>query len=199
MKTVMPSYTLIIRLVSILVVCMFYIAGCRSNNQTNNTEKPVNNQTVKSNPKTVDETSLNANLKKAEIVWVDEHGKPIWRASFKEGKAVQSGSNAVGELVDVKAGLYHDGKLSATMNAPKLTADSKNMVVSAFSGVMIISAEGNGSITADKLTWKSKENKIYGYGNVHMKKGHISASASEVIADTALNKASLTNAEISMK
>lgn len=199
MKPAMLTYIQIIRLVLIILVCALYITGCKPDNQKTGVNKPTGNQTLKNNGKVPDDISLKANLKKADIGWVDEHGKPIWKVGFREGNAVQLGNNGVAELVDVNADLYHDGKLSATMIAPKLSADSQNRIVSATGGVKIESAEGNGSITADKVIWKSKENKIYGYGNIFMKKGNISASASEVIADTALNKVSLTNAEISMK
>jgi len=183
----------------IILLCVFYITGCNRDYQKPGVNKSTANQTLNNNGKTPDDISLKANLKKADIGWVDEHGKPIWKVGFREGNAVQLGNNGIAELVDVNADLYHDGKLAATMNAPKLAADSQNRVVSATGGVKIISAEGNGFITADKVIWKSKENKIYGYGNILMKKDNISASASSVTADTALNKIALTNAEISMK
>ncbi|MHB1459522.1 MAG: hypothetical protein ACYC0V_21635 [Armatimonadota bacterium] len=193
----MSSYGRKICFAFILLVCTLYIAGCSSDNQKG-TGKSAN-QALPNKVNTTEDISLKANLKKAELEWVDEKGNHIWKAGLKEGKALQSGNDTIVEIVDVKSSLFHDGRISATMDAPKVTADSRNRMLTASGGVKITSSQGNGYFTAEKVVWKSKENKVYGYGDVRMQKGSISASASEVVADTALNKASLKNAEISMK
>lgn len=182
----------------IILLCALCIAGCRSDNQKD-TRKTAANSVASEKGISPDDIPIEANLKKAEIGWVDGQGRPLWKVSFNKGGLAQSGKDAVVRLVDVKAQLYHNGELAAVMDAPLLTADSRTRLMSASGGVKVVSSEGNGYMTAEKMIWKSKENKVYGYGDVRLRKGTISASASKAAADTALNRVSLTNAEIVMK
>lgn len=181
------------------LICAILLAGCRPGAMQKQPSKGTSSASRKTTARGADGVSVKADLKKAEMVWVDERGNPIWKAGFAEGHASQMGDNAIADLTDVKAVLYRNGQPAANLTAPVVSANNKSRELTASGGVKIVSLAENGSVTADKLVWKSREDKIYATGGVHMVKGNIRATAVSLVADTALNKVSLTNGEISLR
>lgn len=92
------------------------------------------------------------------IEWASEKGK-VLKACAKSFSGNQK--QAVMELNDFTAKLYENGKAVAEMKAKKavLYADKKEIKV--LSGAKITSIENKAVLTANKILWKSNENKIY--------------------------------------
>jgi len=145
------------------------------------------------------EGALKAEFRGARITWDDENGFRVWEARFKEATASQTGKGAVVELRGVEASLYKDGKIASRLVAPRVVADSRSREVKAAGGVEVTSAVYNASVRAERLVWKSREDKLFGAGGVRMKKENLSVTARSFEADTALKKARFTDAEMSLE
>ncbi|MHB1001601.1 MAG: LPS export ABC transporter periplasmic protein LptC [Armatimonadota bacterium] len=185
-------YNLIIYL---LIIFALLLTGCKPK-----VKQPINNlpaqNKMESDKNKKPQTAVDANLQKADLIWVDEKGKPVWKAQFKEGHLSQVNNTADVVLVDVKAIMYKNGKAISSLVAPSVLANSKTRDITASGGVKVVSYAQNGSVYADKIVWKSSEDKVTGTGSVRMVRGNISATAHKFVADTGLNKVKLSNAEI---
>lgn len=196
-KTVLQFKILLL----ILFIAAIGVTGCKTKNAIPKVDSNAAKPEVKTAEpvKTDEKTVMDAKLQKAEVSWVDKKGDPIWKAGFTEAQASQNEETAVVELKNVRAELYNQGKLVSKMIAPNVSADSKTYKVIATGGVKITSSAYNSYITAEKVVWLPKSNKIIGTGNIRMVKESITATAKEITADTSLNKVSLQNGEISIK
>lgn len=143
--------------------------------------------------------ALKAEFHGAKMTWDDEKGARVWEARFKEAAASQTGKSAVVELRGVEAGLYRNGKIASRLVAPRVVADSRTREVKASGGVKVTSAIYDASVRAERLLWRSREDKLLGAGGVRMRKGNLSITARSFEADTALKKAKFTDAEMSLE
>lgn len=144
------------------------------------------------------EDNLKVELQKGRIIWDDAKGRRIFEAQYEEAIASQTGDTSTVELHGVKANLYKNGKITSSLDAPKIVTNSKTREIKATGGAKIVSATQNTSARADQLTWKSREDKVFGSGAVKMVKGNISITAGSFEADTAMKKARFRNAVMDM-
>ncbi|HUV04102.1 MAG TPA: hypothetical protein VMX94_03225 [Armatimonadota bacterium] len=146
-----------------------------------------------------EESALKAEFHGAKMTWDDETGARVWEARFKEAIVSQTGKGAVVELREVEASLYRGGRIASKLVAPRVVADSRSREVRAAGGVKITSALDDASARAERLVWKSRQDKLFGVGGVQMKKGNLSVTARSFEADTALKKARFTDAKMSLE
>jgi lipopolysaccharide assembly outer membrane protein LptD (OstA) len=93
-----------------------------------------------------------------------------------------------GVFVDFTAELYENGKLTATMQAPKAVVDGDKRTVVASGGVKMKSMKRKTSLVADKVTWYAKDKKIVGSGGVKVNSTTGDITAAEIETDTMLSK-----------
>lgn len=174
-------------------VCM---AGCSGKGRT---DKAASSARPKVEEPREPESTLEAEFSKARIIWSDAQGRRVMEAQFREAVGSQTGNNSTLELRTVKASLYRNGKVAAILTAPSVRADSHKKEIRASGGVSVSSALENAKASADRIVWKSREDKLYGAGNVNMAKQNVSVAASSFQADTALKKTRFTDARLEMK
>lgn len=186
-----PRVVLWILLIS-FVAATVSTAGCGRREPVKERVKPKESATSLKQPK---EKKLEAEFERARITWDDDKGRRLWEAEFEEALASQTGESAVMELRDVKASLYKDGKVASRLIAPRVVADTRTREVRASGGVKVTSAADSASISAERMTWKSRENKLIGVGTVRMTKGNMEIAAHAFEADTGLKKARFSDGE----
>lgn len=156
---------------------------------------PVSAQPAKPAEPEPERTRVDARFEGARVTWDDDQGKRLWEAGFKSATASESGGAAEVELAGVEASLYRDGKVASRMVAPRVVADSSKKEIRAYGGVKVTSLTDNATASAEEMVWKPKENKIIGTGGVRMDRGNIHIRARSISTDTALKRASLSDAD----
>lgn len=115
--------------------------------------------------------------------WV-ENGKVRMSASAKE---VMGGeATKIGQLTNFSGKLYENGKLVATMTAPKVVADTTKRIVTATGGVTLKSLERNTTVKSQWMKWYAKEQKVVGDGGVKIDSTMGNMSGAAFVADTAM-------------
>lgn len=112
-------------------------------------------------------------------------------ATAKEGRMNEL--TKTGLLTDFSAKLYENGKLSSTMTAPKVVADTANRIVTANGGVTMRSVERNTVVDARWVKWYAKQQKVIGGGGVTIKSDAWDLKSSAFVADTGLKTLTLKN------
>ncbi|MCE5200106.1 MAG: LPS export ABC transporter periplasmic protein LptC [Armatimonadota bacterium] len=115
--------------------------------------------------------------------WI-ENGSTRMSATAKEFKGNEI--TRVGELLHFSAQLYENGKLKATITAPKAVADTVNRVVTATGGVTLKSLERNTTVRASWMKWYAKEQKVVGNGGVKIDSTMGTMQGAAFVADTAM-------------
>ena len=77
-----------------------------------------------------------------------------------------SESSQRGEALDFSAKLYENGKLTASIKAPKAVIDRKTLTVTATGGVVMESLESKTKVHAEWVKWYARKNKVIGNGGV---------------------------------
>lgn len=172
------------------------VTGCSGKGRT---DKAASSARSKAEKQREPESTLQAEFSKARVLWSDSHGRRVMEAQFKEAVGSQTGDNSTLELRTVKASLYRNGQVAATLTAPSVRADSRKKEIWASGGVSVSSALENARASADRIVWKSREDRLFGTGNVNMAKQNVSVAASSFQADTALKKTRFTDARLEMK
>lgn len=167
----------------IIALC---IAGCgQPQPQRPGAKSMVNPSTSK--PK--EEDSVDAKLQAAKVLMRDEKGRPLWAARFSEGTGSKDYAKSVGIFHNVSASLYKDGKVASTLVAPLVEADSRSKEFRASGGIKIVSNSDGATATCQRIVWKSKENKVYGTGNVKMTRQNMTVIGNSFVSDTSLKSA----------
>jgi len=117
--------------------------------------------------------------------WID-NGQTRMKAKSREFKGDEITKQGV--FIDFTAELYENGKLTATMKAPKAVVDGDKRTVVASGGVKMKSMKRETSLVADKVTWYAKEKKIVGSGGVKVNSTTGDITAAEIETDTTLSK-----------
>lgn len=127
------------------------------------------------------------------IEWSGQKGK-VLKACAKSFSGNQK--QGIMELNDFMAKLYENGKPAAEMKAKKavLYADKKEIKV--LSGAKITSIENNAVLTANKILWKSNENKIYAKDGI-LKTESGTITGKNFIVDTKLETFEVNDKNIS--
>jgi predicted small lipoprotein YifL len=115
--------------------------------------------------------------------WV-ENGHVRMSASAKE---VNGGEvTRIGQLTNFSGKLYENGKLVATMTAPKVIADTTKRIVTATGGVTLKSLERNTTVKSQWMKWYAKEQKVVGDGGVKIDSTMGNMQGAAFVADTAM-------------
>lgn len=197
--TVLSRGNLLLFILIALLASMLCLDGCRRGDERHTPTTEPKSGNAGNAPDFAEESRIEAEFKGASMTWRDAAGAPVWEAKFKEAVASQEGSEAVVELHGVEAGLYKDGVLMSRLTAPRVKADSRTGEVNASGGVKLISALHGASARADRLIWKSRENRLVGTGGVRMTRQNMSVAARSFEADTALQKVRFTEAGLSLQ
>lgn len=170
----------------IIIICMFISIGC--NKKDNNVDmqpneiKPlvknqIENEKIELNTK---ENNLkeNENLQEKKIIAEEVETQPLVRLDTndvklewndKSGKVMSalatnfSGNQKINilELDNFTAVLYENGVKSAKLKAKKAILDINKKEVKVMTGVNLESYTNKSTLIANKVLWKSIENKIY--------------------------------------
>lgn len=135
--------------------------------------------------KTEAESSPNLELKQQDVTlnWM-ENGKVRMSARASEVKGNEV--TKVGELIDFSGKLYENGKLVATLDAPKAVADTVNRIVTATGGVTLKSLERNTTVKAQWIKWYAKDQKVVGDGGVRIDSAMGTMQGAAFVADTGM-------------
>ena len=122
--------------------------------------------------------------------WVE---KGVLRMSATASKGQISEITKVGILFNFSAKLYDNGRLTTTMTAPKVIADTTNRIVTATGGVTLKSLDRKTVVKAKWMKWYEKKQKVVGNGGVDIKSDAWNVQSAAFIADTALKNLSVQN------
>ena len=201
--------------------CLFYIlaaafllllAGCGSRQSSTSSNKPtesvkttVAGSKSKGNAKTIENAKpdepavkpiedtgpkLELSQRGVTLNWVE---KGVLRMSATASKGQISEITKVGMLFNFSAKLYDNGKLTTTMTAPKVIADTTNRIVTATGGVTLKSLDRKTVVKAKWMKWYEKKQKVVGNGGVDIKSDTWNVQSAAFIADTALKNLSVQN------
>jgi len=92
----------------------------------------------------------------------------------------------IGTLVDFSAQLYENGKLTASVRAPRAMADAANRIVVASGGVVLKSLERATVVRAEWIKWNAGSDQVVGNGGVCVESTNGSLQGTRIVADTAL-------------
>lgn len=92
----------------------------------------------------------------------------------------------VGTLVDFSAQLYENGRLTASVRAPRAVADAANRVIVASGGVVLKSLERATVVRAEWIKWDALSDRVTGNGGVSVESTNGSLHGTRITADTAL-------------
>jgi len=118
------------------------------------------------------------------VTWPDPKGNKLMTARAKQlswDELQQKGS-----ALDFSAKLYENGKLTATMSAPKAEVDTKNQIVLATGGVTLTSTERKATAKAGWMKWYAKKKTVIGNGGVKIKTPMWETQGAAFVADTTL-------------
>lgn len=191
-----------------LSVAAFVVAfaGCSNNRQVPEPQAPQNIPSVKTQqdgtkesnsaaneqvnkPQTVPDTDkkpapkIGFTQKYIALNWID-NGKVRMKAKSREFKGDEVTKQGV--FLDFSAELYENGKLTATLAAPKAVVDGNKRTVVASGGVKMKSLERASSLVAENVTWYAKQKKVVGSGGVKMDSTNGQITAAEIVTDTTL-------------
>lgn len=122
--------------------------------------------------------------------WI-EKGELRMSATARESRLDER--TRTGVLLDFSAKLYENGKLTSTMTAPKVVADSVSRVVTATGGVTMKSMERNTTVKCEWAKWYQKQQKVIGNGGVKVKSDTWDTDSAAFVADTGLRTLTLKN------
>ena len=147
--------------------------------------------------KPVDEApKLQLSQKGVTLSWV-EKGQVRMKATGKESK--YNDLAKVAAMLDFSAQLYDNGKLSASLSAPKAVADTLSRVVTATGGVTLKSMERNTTIKASWMKWYAKEQKVVGDGGVKITSSMGTLEGAAFVADTAMKTITIKDSAKGLK
>jgi len=201
-------------LITLLIAALLTVnAGCSRREETTAPEKPARKKTIASETK--NKPANNANKQKdvkqpaqdsnpaksvgplieveqktVTLRWV-EKGVLRMSATAREGRINEL--TKTGVLTDFAANLYENGKLTASLTAPKVVADTVNRVVTATGGVNVKSTVRNTTLKAGWVKWFAREQKLIGNGGVKIKTDMWETESAAFVADTGLKTLTLKN------
>jgi len=162
---------------ALLVAIAAAVAGCGRGGRVAPPKPPEGAPTAPQKPKTTAKAKpagqpaqaqdtapdLQAIVKGITLRWI-EKGRTSMNAKARrfEGNEV----TRKGVLLDFSAQLYENGKLTTTMTAPKVVADTANRTITATGGVTLKSLDRGTVVKSQWIKWFSREDKIVGNGGV---------------------------------
>ena len=151
------------------------VKGARAQGKVDNPNKKVSdpepNKTGKAptyKPPPQQGPQLELSQKGVTLRWIED-GNVRMSATAREFQGNEVAK--VGTLLDFSAQLYENGKMTASVRAPKAVADTANRVVTATGGVVVksIGAKHGGQRVVDKMVCKAAENsgRRWCQGHIH--------------------------------
>lgn len=193
----------------IALLCLLLIAGCASEKpavtsagtaaSTKNTDpKQIVEKTAK--PDEPPEAAVSKPADEGPVIVMTQKGVTLnWkekgqiRMSAKARAAEADEVTKTGTLLDFSANLYENGKLTATISAPKAVADTVNRVVTATGGVTLKSVERQTVVNAQWVKWYSRQQKVIGNGGVKITSPQWNLEGAAFVADTNMKTLSIRN------
>ncbi|OFX17606.1 MAG: LPS export ABC transporter periplasmic protein LptC [Armatimonadetes bacterium RBG_16_58_9] len=122
--------------------------------------------------------------KQARVNWSDKQGRRRMSASARE--IGWNEASLKGQALDFSAQLYENGKLTASIKAPKAVVDTKTQTVTATGGVVMESLERKTTVHAEWMKWYAEKHKVVGNGGVKIESPQWKAEGAAIEADTSL-------------
>ena len=152
----------------------------QTESQESNAEKPEN----AAQPDVDDGPTLAVVQKEATVNWSDESGRR--RMSARAREISWNEASLKGTALDFSAKLYENGKLTASISAPKAVIDTKDQTVTATGGVSMKSLKRKTSLRSLWVKWFAKKHKVIGNGGVKIESPMWKAEGAAFEADTSL-------------
>lgn len=119
----------------------------------------------------------------------DEQGRTLWRLQARALRAQSRESAAQGTLTQVRGWLYRNGKPVLEFTAPYARANSDTHEVEAWGGVQATSKTNDARLTAGRITWQQRRDRIRAREGVRLTWGEFELRERALTVDTALEKA----------
>ena len=99
---------------------------------------------------------------------------PVLIADARSGVLTNDEENPTVLLRDVRARLYRNGKHTADIAAPEVTANQKERRIVGRGGVTFVSITNppDTVVTADQITWDTKQSKVVAEGHARVTRRH---------------------------
>lgn len=133
---------------------------------------------------------IEINQKGISLRWI-EKGIIKMKATAREGQVNEL--TKIGVLTDFSAELYEDGKLTTTMVAPRVVADTAKQLVTATGGVTLKSLDRSTVVRSDWVKWYARHQMMIGNGGVNIKSDTWDVNSAAFVADTALKTLTVKN------
>lgn len=174
------SYKSILALAALATLAV--VAGCGRNEPAVSQAAPPKPAAAPAPPADLG-PKLELTQKELTLRWV-ENGQLRMSAKAREGIVNEATRTAA--LLDFSAELYENGKLTASIKAPKAVADTANRIVTATGGVTLKSLERATVVHAQWVKWFAKEQRVIGNGGVTVDSTMGTMSSAAFEANTAL-------------
>ena len=97
-----------------------------------------------------------------------------------------NGENMTGAALDFSAQLYENGKLTASVVAPKAVVNTREQLVIATGGVTLKSQERKTTVKASWMKWYARKHRVIGDGGVRVESPDWNVEGAAFEADTGL-------------
>ncbi|MBC7808736.1 MAG: hypothetical protein H7145_21590 [Akkermansiaceae bacterium] len=171
---------------AICLVAILSVAGCAPEDST-----PV---VLIASPTSTPTPRLGAVAQGLRFTWSDKNGQRVADVAAESGAGtIGTADDALGQLRDGKATLYHKGKAVATLTADKVTGDRKTHRLTAVGNAkvqVLNSSDGIPShLKANEIVWDYDADRVTGRGDVvYTKENVISFPATYFTGDTRLER-----------
>lgn len=139
-------------------------------------------------PLMVEGPKLEVTQQGVTLTW---HEKGQVRMAAKAKSLEADEVTKTGALIDFSAQLYENGKLTASIAAPKAVADTTKREVTATGGVTLKSYERQTVVKAKWIKWFARQQKVVGDGGVNVKSPQWDLNGAAFVADTNMRTLSI--------
>lgn len=143
-----------------------------------------------------DGPKLELSQKGVTLNWV-EKGQLRMKASGSQSKYDDVAK--VASMLKFSAQLFDNGKLTASLVAPEAIADTASRVVTATGGVTLKSMERNTTVTAPRMKWYAKAQKVVGDGGVKITSSMGTLEGAAFVADTSMKTITIKDSSKGLK
>ena len=143
-----------------------------------------------------DGPKLELSQKGVILNWV-EKGQLRMKASGSQSKYDDVAK--VASMLKFSAQLFDDGKLTASLVAPEAVADTTSRIVTATGGVTLKSMQRNTTVTAPRMRWYAKEQKVVGDGGVKITSSMGTLEGAAFLADTSMKTITIKDSSKGLK
>jgi len=160
--------------------------GCSSKRGTPSVEQQPRRSIAKKGFTPMRRKAVEIQGAKINVQWRDSAGRPMLMVTAESMQGEEAGQKVV--LQKAVCRLYRDGKLSATMTAPKIEADGEKRTLTASGGVLVKASDGEGCARSNSARWEADRRTIRGKGNVVVSWRGAELTGDEFTADTELGR-----------